>query len=50
MLGHKSATQTLDRYAALFGDELDGVAERIDDARRADFSRTSRGLRVAEVE
>ena len=44
MLGHQSATQTLDRYAALWGDELDAVAERIDAARTAANSRPSRGL------
>jgi integrase len=33
MLGHASATLTLDRYGHLFGDELDAVAERIDAAR-----------------
>lgn len=42
MLGHKSATLTLDRYGHLFGDELDLVAERLD-AHRADFLRTRRG-------
>ena len=49
MLGHASATQTLDRYAALFGDELDGLAERIDAARHADFSRTSRAPKVVAI-
>jgi integrase len=49
MLGHRSATQTLDRYAALFGDELDAVAERIDAARNADNSRPTRGLAVVEL-
>lgn len=45
MLGHASATQTLDRYAALFPAELDVVADRIDAARRAsNVSRTKRGL------
>lgn len=33
MLGHASATLTLDRYGHLFGDELDAVAERLDAAR-----------------
>jgi len=33
MLGHKSATMTLDVYGGLFEDDLDGVAERIDAAR-----------------
>jgi site-specific recombinase XerC len=46
MLGHASATLTLDQYGHLFGDELDAVADRIDAAARAaaDFSRTFRGL------
>jgi integrase len=35
MLGHASATLTLDRYGHLFGDELDAVAERMDAARTA---------------
>jgi integrase len=35
MLGHASATLTLDRYGHLFGDELDGVAQRLDVAARA---------------
>jgi integrase len=30
MLGHASAAMTLDVYSGLFGDDLDGVAERID--------------------
>jgi integrase len=47
MLGHKSATQTLDRYASLWPDELDAVAERVDAARRKSrISRTNRGLRA----
>ena len=51
MLGHASATQTLDRYAALWDDELDAVAQRIDAARRdAEISRTTRGLTVVALE
>ena len=34
MLGHASAAMTLDRYAGLFDDDLDGVAERLDTAAR----------------
>jgi integrase len=51
MLGHASATLTLDRYGHLFGDELDAVADRIDTAARAvaDLSRTNRGLNVVEL-
>jgi integrase len=41
MLGHASATLTLDRYGHLFGDELDAVAERLE-LHRADFLRTRR--------
>lgn len=50
MLGHASATQTLDRYAALFGDELDAVADRMDAARSAEISRTKRGPNVLALE
>ncbi|MDR2454176.1 MAG: site-specific integrase [Bifidobacteriaceae bacterium] len=35
MLGHKSATMTLDLYGHLFPDRLDGVAEAMDAARQA---------------
>jgi integrase len=31
MLGHASAAMTLDIYAGLFGDDLDGVADALDD-------------------
>jgi integrase len=34
MLGHASATLTLDRYGHLFADELDAVADRLDHALR----------------
>ena len=34
MLGHASATLTLDHYGHLFADELDDVAARLDDAMR----------------
>jgi integrase len=41
MLGHKSATMTLDLYGHLFADQLDEVAEAMDAARTAaDFLRT----------
>jgi hypothetical protein len=33
MLGHASAVMTLDRYADLFDDDLDAVADRLDEAR-----------------
>lgn len=35
MLGHKSATMTLDLYGHLFGDQLDTVADAMDTARLA---------------
>jgi hypothetical protein len=35
MLGHASAAMTLDRYADLFDDDLDAVAERLDATRTA---------------
>lgn len=43
MLGHASASMTLDVYAGLFGDDLDAVAHRLDEAvaaRAADYLRT----------
>jgi len=48
MLGHASAAMTLDRYADLFDDDLDDVADRLDRLRSevcgpaADFLRTER--------
>lgn len=33
MLGHSSAAMTLDRYADLFEDDLDSVADALDAAR-----------------
>lgn len=44
MLGHKSASMTLDVYTGLFGDDLDVVADRLDEAARrarADSVRTA---------
>lgn len=46
MLGHASAAMTLDVYAGLFGDDLDAVADRLDEAAaraRADSLRTPGG-------
>lgn len=43
MLGHASASMTLDVYAGLFGDDLDAVANRLDEAvaaQDADYLRT----------
>jgi integrase len=44
LLGHASAAVTLDIYAALFDDDLDRVAERLDAA-----ARDQRGTRDADV-
>jgi integrase len=41
MLGHAKASMTLDVYADLFDDDLEAVADRLDEiARSADFLRT----------
>jgi hypothetical protein len=54
MLGHASAAMTLDRYADLFDDDLDDVAERLDRLRAAtcgplaDFLRTEPSQSAAE--
>ena len=51
MLGHASAAMTLDVYAGLFGDDLDAVVDRLDEALkrvRADQVRTARSLRVVD--
>lgn len=49
MLGHKTATMTLDRYAALWPDELDEVAQRVDAARIAERKKSSRTFRGPTV-
>lgn len=46
LLGHKTATQTLDRYGHLFPDDLDAVAEALD-RNAADDLRTAVPLRPA---
>lgn len=38
MLGHKSATMTLDQYGHLFGDRLDVVADAVDAARTRELA------------
>jgi hypothetical protein len=35
MLGHRSATQTLDRYGHLYPSDLDALADRLDQAHAA---------------
>lgn len=50
MLGHASAAMTLDRYGHLYEDELDAVADRMDEAATrilADSVRT--GSRVVPI-
>jgi hypothetical protein len=46
VLGHKSATLTLDRYGHLYDDELQGVADRLDSlhAAAADFSKCAQNV------
>jgi integrase len=47
MLGHKSAVMTLDVYADLFPDDLDGVAEALDAAARSAREAAADGLRTS---
>jgi integrase len=49
MLGHKSATMTLDQYGHLLPDRLDVVADAIDAARAAALGDVSRMRHEAEV-
>ncbi|WP_269454383.1 tyrosine-type recombinase/integrase [Microbacterium sp. CH1] len=45
MLGHKSAAMTLDTYADLFDDNLDDVANRLDErATAADVGKVWAGI------
>src|SRR5215211_5899986 len=46
MLGHASAAMTLDRYADLFDDDLDDVADRLDVLRAASRGRVADFLRT----
>jgi integrase len=46
MLGHASAAMTLDRYADLFDDDLDDVADRLDTLRAASRGRVADFLRT----
>jgi integrase len=53
LLGHAPAAMTLDVYSGLFDDDLDAVADRLDEAAvraRADFLRTERGSDVVPIE
>ncbi|MCB0912262.1 MAG: tyrosine-type recombinase/integrase family protein [Propionibacteriaceae bacterium] len=49
MLGHKSATMTLDLYGHLFADRLDTVADAMDAARRTELDGTRPGSSEAPI-
>jgi hypothetical protein len=52
-LGHATASITLDTYGHLFPDELDALADRLEDARAdalATLARTQRGPQVVPLE
>jgi integrase len=52
-LGHSTATQTLDRYAHLFTEDLEAVAERLDQvwaAGNESFTRAPREVRVVDLD
>jgi len=49
MLGHKSATMTLDQYGHLFGDRLDVVAGAMDAAREKALAYVSEMCHGGEV-
>jgi hypothetical protein len=52
-LGHATASITLDTYGHLFPDELDALADRLEDARTgalATLARTQRGPVVVALE
>lgn len=49
MLGHKTATLTLDRYGHLFDDELDGLASRLDAGRSAALASGNSAVDVAQL-
>jgi DNA-binding ferritin-like protein len=50
MLGHASAAMTLDRYADLFDDDLDEVADRLDALRAASCGRVADFVRTEAIE
>ena len=49
MLGHKSATMTLDQYGHLFGDRLDVVADAMDAARTSALAECVKNVSRGEV-
>ncbi len=46
MLGHKTATMTMDLYGHLYGDQLDEVGDRVDGAAKAARGRDADYLRT----
>ncbi|MCU1671780.1 MAG: xerC [Blastococcus sp.] len=50
MLGHASAAMTLDRYADLFDDDLDDVADRLDALRAASCGKVADFLRTEALQ
>jgi integrase len=50
MLGHASAAMTLDRYADLFDDDLDDVADRLDALRAASCGQVADFLRTEALQ
>lgn len=50
MLGHASAVMTLDRYADLFDDDLDAVAERLDAVRTASVAPLLPHAEIVDIE
>src|SRR5207253_4825608 len=50
MLGHASAAMTLDRYADLFDDDLDDVADRLDRLRATACGPAADFLRTEQIE
>lgn len=49
MLGHRTATMTLDLYGHLFGDEMDALAGRLDAAAEAAFQMVADSVRTLAV-
>ena len=51
-LGHSTATQTLDRYAHLFTEDLEAVADRLDQVWAAgnSFTRAPRDVQVVQLD
>jgi hypothetical protein len=50
MLGHASAAMTLDRYADLFDDDLDAVADRLDQVRARAVARVLPEAQIVDLE